>query len=72
MTDACRALVKHALGELELNRVEIHCAAANVASSAIPQRLGFTHEATLREALLLHGTYHDRQIWGFLKRDWRG
>src|SRR5437660_5725991 len=27
MTDASRALVAHALGELDLNRVEIHCAA---------------------------------------------
>jgi ribosomal-protein-serine acetyltransferase len=70
-TDACRALVTHALGELELNRVEILCAAGNVKSRALAERLGFKLEATLREAHFLHGKYHDLLIFAVLKRDWK-
>ncbi len=71
MTEACRALVRHALSEMDLNRVEIRCAIGNARSRAIPQRLGFTHEATLREAQLLHGTYHDLEVWSMLRKELR-
>ena len=70
MTDACRAVVTHALGELDLNRIEIHCAAANEKSSAIPRRLQFTLEGTLREGELLNGRFQDLLVFGMLKRDW--
>jgi ribosomal-protein-serine acetyltransferase len=71
MTETCRALVRHTLGEMELNRVEIRCAPSNARSRAIPARLGFTHEATLRQAELLHGQYHDLEIWSMLRKDLR-
>lgn len=70
VTDVCRTIVTHAFEELDLNRVEIHCATGNVKSCAIPRRLGFTLEGTLREAQLLHGQYHDLFLFGMLKRDW--
>lgn len=71
MTDACRELVRYAFRELELNRVEIRCATGNQSSRAIPARLGFTHEATLKEAQLLYGAYHDLEIWRMLRSDFR-
>jgi ribosomal-protein-serine acetyltransferase len=71
MTEACRALVRHALTEMEMNRVVIRCATGNLRSRAIPARLGFTHEATLREAQLLHGTYHDVEVWSMLRKELR-
>src|SRR5580698_3498582 len=42
VTDACRAITRHALVEMQLNRVEIRCATTNFKSKAIPLRLGFT------------------------------
>jgi len=71
MTEACRALVEYCFRELDLNRVEIRCAAGNQASRAIPARLGFIHEATLKEAQLLYDTYHDLEIWRMLRKDFR-
>jgi ribosomal-protein-serine acetyltransferase len=71
MTEACRALVRHALVEMELNRVEIRCLTHNVRSQAIPKRLGFMHDATLREAEHLHGKYYDLQVWSMLRRELR-
>jgi len=70
VTEACRAVVHHAFCEWDLNRVEIRCAAGNVKSSAIAERLGFTLDGTLREGHLLHRRFHDLLIFGMLKKDW--
>lgn len=72
VTEACGAAITHLLGELDLNRVEIHCATGNTKSCAIPRRLGFTLEGTLREGELCCGRYLDLNIFAMLKRDWRG
>lgn len=70
-TAAARALTAHALVELELNRMEIQCATGNTKSSAIPKRLGFTYEGTLREAQLLDGRYLDLEVYSMLRREYR-
>jgi ribosomal-protein-serine acetyltransferase len=70
MTEACRAMVTHLFAERDVNRVEICCAAGNAKSAAIPRRLGFRHEGTLREAEHSGGTFHDLLVFGMLKRDW--
>jgi ribosomal-protein-serine acetyltransferase len=62
MTAAVRALV----------RIEIHCAPANRRSRAIPERLGFREEATLREAELVGGRWLDSVVYGLLSGEWAG
>jgi ribosomal-protein-serine acetyltransferase len=71
MTTAVRALVDHAFEEWSLHRIEIHCAPANHRSRAIPQRLGFREEATLREAELVGGHWLDSVIYGLLEGETR-
>ena len=70
MTDACRAVLTHLFRELELHRIEIRCAAANLRSAAIAKRLGFTLDGTLREAQFVGGRYHDLLVFGMLRQDW--
>jgi ribosomal-protein-serine acetyltransferase len=70
MTDACRAVLTHLFRELELHRVEIRCATGNARSAAIPRRLGFTLDGTLREAQLVGDRYHDLLVFGMLRQDW--
>lgn len=48
MTAAARLLTDHALSTWDLNRVEIRAAVENRRSRAIPERLGFREEATMR------------------------
>lgn len=72
MTDACRAVIDHAFRCWNLNRVQIQCATENAKSSAIPRRLGFTLEGTLREAQRLHEGYVDLQLFAMLAKDWKG
>jgi ribosomal-protein-serine acetyltransferase len=72
MTDACRALITHLFDELDLHRVEILCGTANARSMAIPKRLGFKLEGTLREAGFACGHFMDLHVFGMVKQDWNG
>lgn len=47
-TEASSALIKVAFEADKMERVEIHCDARNLKSSAIPRKLGFTKEAVVR------------------------
>jgi ribosomal-protein-serine acetyltransferase len=70
MTIAVRALVDHAFGEWRLHRIEIHCAPANHRSRAIPERLGFREEGTLRETERIGDRYLDGVVYGLLESEW--
>ncbi|MBM3779592.1 MAG: GNAT family N-acetyltransferase [Acidimicrobiia bacterium] len=71
MTTACRAFTRHAFEALSLNRVEIRCATENGRSRAIPERLRFTSEGTLREAEWLYDHFVDHVVYGMLASEWR-
>lgn len=70
MTRACTAFVTHAFTELNLHRVELSCAAANVRSQAIPERLGFKYEGTRRESEWLYDRFVDHKLYGLLRSEW--
>jgi len=70
MTKACRTLVEYAFDDWHLNRIEIRCAVGNTKSRAIPERLGFRSEGTLREAEWLYNHYVDHVVYGMLADDW--
>jgi RimJ/RimL family protein N-acetyltransferase len=47
-----------------VQRVEIHCDPANVRSAAVPRKLGYSLEATLRRRTLTpEGNPRDTMIW---------
>lgn len=69
-TLACRYLIEHAFREWKLNRVEIRCATGNGRSNAVPKRLNFTLDGTLRDGQLLYGQFHDLNVYSMLAREW--
>lgn len=72
-TEVSAALTRVAFEVHEVERVEIHCAEENLASAAVPRKLGFTHEATLRHrTLLLDGISHNMMIWTLLRDEYPG
>ncbi len=63
-TEVSAALTKVAFEVDHVRRVEIHCAPGNVRSAAVPAKLGYRHEATLRERVDRGGeTPGDVMIW---------
>jgi ribosomal-protein-serine acetyltransferase len=72
MTRACRGLISCAFEELGLNRIVIRCQPENARSSAIPKRLGFTGEGTLRECSKLRDELIDLEVYSLLRREWEG
>ncbi len=64
-TETAAALTRVAFEIDRLDRVEIHCHADNVRSAAVPRKLGFTHEATLRRRKVA-GKVRDTLVWTLL------
>jgi ribosomal-protein-serine acetyltransferase len=71
MTRTVQALLQYAFEELQLNKVEIRAAVGNTKSQAIPERLGFTKEGTIREAEWLYDHYVDHAAYGILASEWK-
>ena len=53
-----------------MHRVEIRAAPDNVRSRAIPERLGFSQEAVLRDAERFGDEYRDIILYAMLAPDW--
>lgn len=70
MTRCCLEVVRHSFSEFNLHRVEIRCASNNYRSCAIPERLKFEIEGTLREAAQLNGRFVDLIVYGALSGKW--
>lgn len=70
-TEAAAALTKVAFEVNQVARVEIHCDPTNFRSAAVPRKLGFTHEATLRQRVENHeGRKRDSMIWSLFAEDY--
>lgn len=62
-SEASAALTKVAFEIHQVEWVEIHCSVENVRSAAVPRKLGFTQEATLRKRSFAHGHASDQMVW---------
>ena len=63
-TEATEAALRVAFELDGVDRVELHCSPLNAPSRAIPVKLGFVHEATLRRRFVdAEGGRHDSMIW---------
>ena len=70
MTAAVRAYVDHAFTAWKLNRVMIQAAVENARSRAIPERLRFREEGTLREVERIGDRMLDDVVYAMLAADW--
>jgi RimJ/RimL family protein N-acetyltransferase len=70
-TEISAALTKVAFEIEHINRVEIHCEPSNIKSSAIPKKLGYLYEATLRNRTEnIKGELIDSMIWSIVKDEY--
>jgi ribosomal-protein-serine acetyltransferase len=69
-TEAARAVIACAFGQLGLNRLRISHASSNPASGRIPQKLGFRFVGTERQFFMKDGVWHDMNHYELLAKDW--
>jgi RimJ/RimL family protein N-acetyltransferase len=70
-TEAATLLLAHAFESVGLHRVELEVLAFNPRARHVYERLGFVHEGTKRESLLLDGEYVDAHTMAMLASEWR-
>ncbi|UOQ86552.1 GNAT family N-acetyltransferase [Gracilibacillus salinarum] len=71
MTRVAGALTDYAINELNMNKVDIRAAAQNHKSRAVPERLGYVQEGSVRQAEWLYDHYVDHVIYGMLAEEWK-
>ena len=70
-TEFSAALTKVAFEIENVDRVEIHCDPRNFKSAAIPKKLGYVYEATLRgRTETIEGEQSDSMIWSIWREDY--
>lgn len=67
---AVTKLIDMAFTESKLIRLYATISVGNEASRRIVERLGFTHEGTLRRHHLIEGQYIDQWFYGLLREEW--
>lgn len=72
-TAAARALTTAAFAsDPGVDRVEIHCDAANLASAAIPRKLGYRLLKEVGVEIVTPGQCGRQQFWGVTRKEWQG
>jgi len=70
MGEALPALIGHAFGAMDLNRLEADIDPRNAPSASVLERLGFRREGLLRERWIVNGEKSDSAIYGLLRGQW--
>lgn len=72
MSEAVRAAVSFAFGELDLHRIEACYAPTNVRSGNLLRACGFHEEGLIRGMLMINGVWTDHVMTAILNPGWRG
>ena len=68
--EAMQAVVDHAFGALDMNRIEADIDPRNAASSKVLLRVGFEKEGFMPERWIVNGEVCDTDFYGLLRRTW--
>jgi RimJ/RimL family protein N-acetyltransferase len=69
-TDALRAICDFGFGQLRLERIGLFVYEGNDRARRSYEKVGFTHEGTMRRAHFARGEHHDVRIMGLLRDEW--
>ncbi len=70
ITRTVSLLLDYGFSEKRLHRIAIVAATGNARSRAIPERLGFHHDGTLRGYSKLYDRYLDMEVYSVLRDEW--
>ena len=69
--ETCTTLCAFLFDDVRVRKLIALCAAENVASWRLMEKLGMQREACLREYSFLGGAWRDEFVYGLLAREWR-
>jgi RimJ/RimL family protein N-acetyltransferase len=69
-TEAAGALLAYGFDQLDLQRIAAQHLARNPASGRVMQKLGMSHEGTLRQATMKWGRFEDLELYSILRSEW--
>ena len=70
VTEAARAVIHHAFGELGLVRVQAYADIRNVGSWRVMEKVGMQREGVLRSHRLVHDERTDDVVYAILREEW--
>lgn len=70
-TEAARALITYAFGELGMNRIHATHFSRNPASGRVMEKLGMVKEGVLRQHVKKWDVYEDVVEYGVLRQEWQ-
>ena len=71
VVEAARAVIEQAFANHpKLQRIRAHTDAENTPSMRVLEKLGFTHEGTLRSNQFVKGRFRDEAVFGLLREEW--
>ncbi len=68
--EACALVIDYLFATYPVQRVAAFTAAANEPSIRLLERLGFTREGTIRQAMYFDGRWHDIALYAVLRDEW--
>lgn len=71
MSDAMRAILRHAFSNLKLHRLEANIQPYNESSIRLVKNCGFIKEGFSRKYLKIGGEWRDHERWAIIKEDWK-
>lgn len=70
-TEAGQLIIRYGFEQLGLHRIRSEVFSFNERSIRLHNRLGFTREGCLREAVYVNGKYHDEIYFGLIRKEWQ-
>ncbi len=70
MTKTCTKLIELGFESLDLNKITIRCAAENLKSRGVIERLGLKKEGVLRQNEWLYDRFVDHEVYSLLKSEY--
>ncbi len=71
-TEAARAVLEYGFAQRGLRRIYATHFGTNPASGRVMQKVGMSHEGTLRQHLVKEGRFEDLAYYGILAEEWQG
>lgn len=71
MLKSCKAVINYGFRDLGLHRIEIKAAVNNLKSQAIPVKLNFVAEGTLRQAEFVNNQFLDLFLYSMIRDEWQ-